>query len=52
MPLDEVLQFRAEHQDAHRAYMHDLQRFMVELASIDNAEERETLLLERREEMG
>ena len=51
MPLDDVLQFRAERQGAHRSYMRNLQRFMAELASIDNAEEREKLLLERRQEI-
>ena len=51
IPLDDVLQFRAEHQDAHRAYMHDLRGFMAELAEIDNSNEREALLLERRQEI-
>ena len=51
IPLDDVLQFRAEHQDAHRAYMRDLRGFMAELAEIDNSNEREALLLERRQEI-
>ena len=51
IPLDDVLEFRAEHQDAHRAYMRDLQRFMGELASIHNVDERENVLLERRQEI-
>ena len=49
IPLDDVLQFRAERRDAHRAYMRDLQRFMVELAAAGLGEEREGLLLERRQ---
>ena len=49
IPLDDVLQFRADRRDAHRAYMRDLQRFMVELAAIDLTEEREELLFERRQ---
>ena len=51
MPLDDVLQIRAEHQNAYRAYMRNLQRFMTELAGIDIAEEREALLMERRQEI-
>ena len=51
IPLDDVLQFRAEHQDAHRAYMRDLRGFMAELAEIDNSSEREAVLLERRQEI-
>ncbi|MYC00018.1 MAG: hypothetical protein F4123_13535 [Gemmatimonadetes bacterium] len=50
IPLDEVLQFRAERQEAHRAYMRDLQRFMAELGAIKEPEQRHALLLERREE--
>ena len=51
VPLDELLQFRTEHQDAHKAYMRNLQRFMAELASIDVLEDREALLIERRQEI-
>ena len=51
VPLDDLLQFRIEHQDTHKAYMRDLQRFMIELASIDVPEDRETLLLERSREI-
>ena len=51
VPLDDVLQFRAEHQDAHRAYMRDLRGFMCELAVIKNPNERESKLLERRQEI-
>ena len=41
IPLDDVLAFRREHEDAHRAYMRDLRGFMAELAEIDNPDERE-----------
>ena len=51
VPLDELLQFRTEHQDAHKTYMQNLQRFMAELASIDVLEDREALLLNRRQEI-
>ena len=51
VPLDDVLQFRTERRGAHRAYMRNLQRFMAELSAIDNPEEREALLLERRQEI-
>ena len=51
VPLDELLQFRAEHRVAHRAYMRDLRGFMTELADIKLREEREALLLKRREEI-
>ena len=51
VPLDDVLQFRTEHQNAYRAYMRDLQGFMCELANIDDPDEREIVLLERRQEI-
>ena len=51
VPLDDVLEFRAEHRDAYRAYMRDLRGFMAELADVDIPEEREALLLERRQEL-
>lgn len=51
VPLDDVLQFRAEHHDAYRAYMRDLRRFMIELAEVEESEDREALLLERRQEI-
>lgn len=51
IPLDDVLQFRVERRDVHRAYMRDLQRFMAELAAINEPEQREAMLLERREEV-
>ena len=49
IPLDDVLQFRAERREAHRAYMRDLQRFIAELAAIHEPKQRTALLLERRE---
>jgi len=51
IPLDELLQFRAEHRTAHRAYMRDLRGFMAELADIDLPEERKALLLQRRQDI-
>ena len=51
VPLDELLQFRTEYQDTHKAYMRNLQSFMAELASIDLLEDREAPLLERRQEI-
>ena len=51
VPIDELLQFRVEHQAAHKAYMRDLTRFMAELADIGEPEEREFLFLERRQEI-
>ena len=51
IPLDDVLQFRAEHQDTYRSYMRDLRRFVIELAEVEDLGERETLLLKRRQEI-
>ena len=51
IPLDEVLQFRAQHQNAYRAYMRDVRGFMSELADIDSLVERETALLKRRQDI-
>ena len=51
VPLDEIIQFRDEHRDAHSAYMRNLQQFMAELADMEILEEREALLLERRQEI-
>ncbi len=51
VPLDEIIQFRDEHRDAHSTYMHNLQQFMAELADTEILEEREVLLLERRQEI-
>ena len=51
IPLDDVLQFRADHMDTHRRYMRNLRRFIAELATVDVVEEREALLFERRQEI-
>ena len=51
VPLDELLEFRSENKDAHRAYMKDLRRFMFDLAEIQDPNERLKLMLERREEI-
>ena len=51
IPLDDILDFREEHRPAHRAYMRDLHRFMAELADIDDVDNRERILLERRQEI-
>ena len=51
VPLDELLQFRTEHQAAHRTYIRDLRGFMVELSDIDHPEDRDALLLQRRQEI-
>ena len=51
VPLDELLQFRAEHHAEHRAYMRDLRGFMAELGEISDPEERENQLLKRRQEI-
>lgn len=51
VPLDDVLDFRREHRDLHRAYMRDLLGFLVQLASIDGFEDRERALRERRKEI-
>lgn len=51
VPLDDLLEFRQDHQQAHKAYMRDLHRFMTELAEIEDAASRKVLLQERREEI-
>ena len=51
IPLDEVLQFRAEHRTAYQTYAKNLRRFMFELASVDDAKERHELLIQRRQEV-
>ena len=51
IPLEDVLQFRAEHQDAYRAYTRNLRRFMIELAEVNESADREALLIERRQEI-
>ncbi len=51
VPLDDILDFREEHRCEHRKYMRDLHSFMAELAVIDDADNRERLLAERRQEI-
>ena len=51
VPLDDILDFREEHRPEHRQYMRDLHRFMAELAVIDDVDNRERLLVERRQEI-
>lgn len=51
IPLEDVLQFRAERHDAYRAYTRDLRRFMIEIAETNDAANREALLLDRRQEI-
>jgi hypothetical protein len=51
VPLDEVLSFRADHRESHRAYVRDLHRFLGELASIEDTNDRAELLDRRREEL-
>ena len=51
VPLDEVLQFRDEHRDLHRAYMRDLRGFLDELGSIALPGDREEALRERGQEI-
>lgn len=51
VPLDELLDFRTAHADAHKAYRRDVARFMMETALIADAGQREALLLERRQEI-
>ena len=51
IPLNEVLQLREDHREAHRAYMRSLRGFLVELGRINDPAEREAALLERRQEI-
>ena len=51
VPLDDLLEFRDEHRDGHKAYMRDLRGFMAELAQIDDTGDRERLLRERLQEI-
>ena len=51
VPLDEILDFRAEHRSAYRAYVDGLYGFMAELAEVDEFDEREQLMLGRRQEI-
>jgi hypothetical protein len=51
VPLGDVLGYRRENQTAHKTYMRDVRRFAAELAAIEDRDARESLLLERREEL-
>lgn len=51
VPLDEVLEFREEHQVGYRAYMRDLHGFLYELALVDDPVSREAAFVQRREEI-
>ncbi len=51
VPLDELLAFRLENKNAHQTYTRDLRRFMNDLAEIQDADERQKLLLGRRDEI-
>ena len=51
VPLEEVLQLREDHRDAHKAYMRSLRGFLVELGRISDPAEREAALLERSQEI-
>ena len=48
VPLDEVLDFRRQHGDQHRAYARDLRQFVRDAAALTQAD-REQALLDRRE---
>jgi hypothetical protein len=50
VPLDDVLEFRATYGREHRAYMHNLRRFVAELAGLDQ-QARELTFVDRREEL-
>ena len=51
IPIEDVLQLRKDHQEAHSAYIRSLRGFLVELGQISNAAERDAALLERRQEI-
>lgn len=51
VPLDEVLDFREEYGPVYRAYARDLRRFLSELSRLQDVNERNRLLLDRREEL-
>ena len=51
VPLEEVLQLREDQGDAHKAYMHSLQGFLVELGRISDPAERKSVLQERSQEI-
>jgi hypothetical protein len=43
VPLDEVLEFREEHKDAHRQYMQNLRSFTLDLSLLNDADRRRAL---------
>ena len=51
IPLEEVLELREDHREAHKAYMRSLRGYLVELGRISDPAEREAALLERRQEI-
>ena len=51
VPLDEVLAYRADHQEEHRRYMSSLRSFCRELTLIETEADRERVLADRREEL-
>ena len=51
IPLDEVLQLRADQGVAHKTYMQSLRGFLVELGQICDPEERTRALLEREQQI-
>ena len=51
VPLDDVLQLREDHGKAHREYMRSLRGFVVELGQIEDPEQRESALLQRRQDI-
>lgn len=50
VPLDDILGFREDHGEAYRAYARNVRRQVNELGAME-PEERETVLLDRREEL-
>ena len=51
VPLDDVLQFRAEHCDAYQAYRRDLLGFMADWANTSDGTERAAMFAERAEKV-
>jgi hypothetical protein len=50
VPLDEVLDFRAQHRDDHRRYMQNLRAFSLQISGLDDAE-RERAFADRQAEL-
>lgn len=50
VPLDEVLDFRAQHGSSYRAYARDLRHLLIQLGPLE-APDRERLLRDRQEEL-